>query len=173
MWSFLISFYFSYNILRSSALSEENSSLTLGGPTLISARWPWVMSSHRFNKGSYKYFPSHLVMPVMFCGHVLLTKNHANSIYSFPSQKTSAPYSHFPCFEPLSHWSITLAHPNNLVAFRAGLLAQQLFCKADSVEMSLVVSCHHHSLGHLVLLTTLTLQLWLRQLPGLPCRRKR
>lgn len=173
MWSFLISSYFSYNILSSLAFFEKNSSLTLGGPSLISGRWPRVMSSHRFNKDSHKYFPPHSVMPVMFCGHVLLTKNHANSIYSFSSQKTSAPWSHFPCLELLSHWSITLAHRNNLAAFWAGLLAQQLFCNAASAEVSLVASRHHCSLWPLVLLPMPTLQWWLRQPPGLPrCRNR-
>lgn len=84
-------------------------------------------------------------------------KPHAHSIYSFPSQKTPTVNSHFPCFVPLSYWSTSLVHPNSLVALRAGLLALQLFCKTDSVEMSLVVSCQHCSLGHLVLLPTLTL----------------
>lgn len=164
MWSFLISLYFSCNTLSSLALSEESSSLTLGGPTLISARRPQVMSSHRFNKHAHKYFPPHSVMPVMFCGYVLLTKKHADCIYSFPSQKTSVPYPHFPCFEPLSHESVTLAHPNNLVAFRAVLLDQQLVYEANSVEVSLVVPCHHCFPGHLVLvLPALTLQWRLRQ----------
>lgn len=144
MWSFLISLYFSHNILSSVASSEENSSLALGGPALISARWPWVMSFHRINKGCHQYFP--LSQRCLWCSVCMSSsqkKNHANSIYSFPIQKTSAPYSHILCFELLSHWFITLAHPNNLlplVAFRAALLDQQLFCKANSVAMSLVVS---------------------------------
>ena len=75
--------FFFYNILCSLAFPEESSNLSQGGPTLISARWQGVMSSHWLKKDSPNYFPLHQVMSMMFSGNVFIKKTHpsATNIY--------------------------------------------------------------------------------------------